>query len=105
MQSKIEQQVMAAVGTAYVARQLVSATALKLYVCAAALVALAQLVWVERVFTNFSQVGLSQAVTFMYAAVLNTDLLVQAALLALVVAGISLMRDLVRSVANPTPAF
>jgi hypothetical protein len=96
MQSKIEQQVMAAVGTAYVARQLVSATALKLYVCALSLFALARLVWVERVFENFSQVGLGHAARFLMEAVMNTNFVVQIALVVLVVAGVSLMRDLLR---------
>ena len=52
MTSKIEQQVMAGVGVVYAARQLTSATALKLYVCAASLYGLVQLVWVHRVFEN-----------------------------------------------------
>ncbi len=51
--SRIEQQVMASVGVVYATRQLVSATALKLYVCALSLVGLAKLVWVHRVFENF----------------------------------------------------
>ena len=104
MQSKIERQVMASVGTIYAARALVSATALKLYVCALALFALGRLVWVERVFSNFSQVGLSHAAEFIYAAILNTDLMVQLILLALVVVGVSLVRDLMHLV-QPRAAY
>jgi hypothetical protein len=98
MQSKIEQQVMAAVGTTYMARQLVSATAIKLYVCALALFALARLVWVERVFANLSEASVGHVAQFILSAVINTDVLVQVALLALVVTGLSLMRDLLRTI-------
>lgn len=96
MQSKIETQVMASVATIYTARQLLSATALKLYVCVAALFGLARLVWVERVFDNLANVGLQGMGQFALAAVLNTDILVQFVLLALVFAGLSLVRDLAR---------
>lgn len=98
--SRIEQQVMASVGTIYVGRRLVSGSALKLYACVAALYGLGQLVWVSRVFENLGRVGLEHAAQFMVSAVMNTDFLVQAVLVVLVVAGASLMRDLLR---NPAP--
>lgn len=96
---------MSAVGTVYVARALISATALKLYVCAVALFALARLVWVERVFTNFSQVGLSHTVEFFSSALLHTDTLVQLTLAVLALAGVSLVRDLLRSASAPRLAL
>lgn len=87
---------MASVGVVYGARQLVSATALKLYVCVAALWGLGRLVWVERVFANWSNVGLDGAVQFALAAVLNAEVAVQLLFVALVVAGLWLVRDLLR---------
>lgn len=96
MQSKIEQQVMGSVAVIHTARRLTSATALKLYVCVAALAGLAQLVWVQRIVENLSQVGIGNTLNFMLAAVLHTDTLVQLALAVFVVAGISLVRDLAR---------
>lgn len=101
MTSKIEQQVMAGVGVVYVARQLISATALKLYVCAASLYGLVQLVWVHRVFENWSRVGLENSLQFMSSAVLHTHLAVQLTLLVLAAAGISLLVDMARSVTGP----
>lgn len=92
---------MASVGTIYTARKLVSATALKLYVCVAAVFGLGALVWVERVFDNLAHVGLQGAAQFLLSAVLNTDFLVQLVLLALVVAGVSLLRDLARTSSTP----
>jgi uncharacterized membrane protein YqhA len=104
MKSNIEHQVMASVSVIYTARRLVSAPAIKLYVCALALFSLARLVWVSKVFENLSQVGLGNTLQFMLSAALNTDVLVQVALMALVVAGVSLTRDLVRS-ATATRTF
>ncbi|OGC87671.1 hypothetical protein A3D70_01175 [Candidatus Adlerbacteria bacterium RIFCSPHIGHO2_02_FULL_54_18] len=101
MQSKIEQQVMAGVGVIYATRQLVSATALKLYVCALSLYGLAQLVWVARVWENFSQVGLQHSLQFVLSAVLNTHLPVQIALSVLIFVGFSLLLDFVRSTFSP----
>lgn len=96
MQSKIEQQVMAGVGSIYIARQLVSATALKLYVCVLALYGIGRLVWVSRVFENWANVGLQGTVSFVTQAVLHTHLPVQIALVVLFVAGLGLLYDLVR---------
>ncbi|MSR70548.1 hypothetical protein EXS62_00705 [Candidatus Kaiserbacteria bacterium] len=97
MQSKIEQQVMASVATVYTARQLVSSTALKLYVCALSLYGLVQLVWVHRVFDNMARVGLDGLGTFALSAVTHTSTLVQLTLAVFVVAGVSLFLDFVRS--------
>ena len=105
MQSKIEQRVMASVGTIYTVRRLVSMSALKLYVCVASLYVLGQLVWVSRVFENLSHVGLSGFGQFMFEAVLNTNFLVQATLVVMFVAGISLARDLARSVSPANGTF
>ena len=102
MQSKIEQQVMASVVVIYTARQLVSATALKLYVCAASLYGIAKLVWVSRVWENLAHVGVQNALHFALSAVLNTHLPVQIALAVFVVAGVSLFVDLVRKATEPT---
>ena len=98
MQSKIEQQVMASVATIYAVRRLLSATALKLYVSVAALYMLGQMVWVARVFENLETVGLQSALQFALSAVLNTEALVQVTLLALIIAGFSLLLDLIRTV-------
>ena len=95
MTSKIEQQVMASVGTIYVARQLVSATALKLYVCAAALWTLGRLVFVEQVFANWAHTGVGNSLNFVASAILSAELAVQATLALLLVAGLWFVRDLV----------
>jgi len=103
MTSKIEQQVMAGVGVVYATRQLTSATALKLYVCAASLYGLVQLVWVHRVFENWANVGLSGSLQFMAAAVLNTHTAVQLTLMVLLFAAASLLLDLVRPLTANRP--
>ena len=90
---------MASVGVVYAARQLVNATALKLYACAFSLYGLVQLVWVHRVFENWAQVGLQGSAQFVTSAVLNTHLSVQVVLMVFAVAGVSLLLDLVRSAA------
>lgn len=91
---------MASVGVVYAARQLVSATALKLYVCVFALGALGRLVWVERVFSNWANVGVGGSLDFIAAALLNAEVAVQLVFAALVVAGLWLVRDLTR-LTNP----
>ena len=100
MRSKIETQVMASVGVLYAARQVASVTALKLYVCAASLYGLVQLVWVHRVFENWANVGLEGTFTFLADALLTTSLPVQLTLLVLAVAGLSLARDMARMAAT-----
>ena len=97
MQSKIEQRVMAGGGVIYAARQLVSATALKLYVCALSLYGIGRLVWVSHVFENWANVGLQGTAQFATSAVLNTHLAVQLTLLVLIFAGVSLFLDFTRS--------
>ena len=98
MTSKIEQQVMAGVGVIYAARQLVSATALKLYICVLSLYGIGRLVWVSHVFENWAQVGLSGTAQFVTAAVLNTHPAVQMTLAVLLFAGVSLLLDFARNV-------
>mgnify|MGYP001609837395 FL=1 len=105
MTSKIEQQVMAGVGVIYAVRQLISATALKLYICAASLYGLVQLVWVHRVFENWTNVGLSGTAQFITSAVLNTHLPVQLTLLVLMFAGVSLLLDLAGGIAGSGRRF
>ncbi|MEK7612581.1 MAG: hypothetical protein AAB449_00315 [Patescibacteria group bacterium] len=95
--STIEQQVMASVGVIYALRQLFSRTALKLYVCAMSLYGMAQLVWVERVFTNLEHTGLVGLARFIFSAVFNTELAVQLILAVFVVALFSLALDFFRS--------
>lgn len=101
MQSNVERQVMASVGTIYAVRRLMSATALKLYACLVAGYGLVQLVWVHRIFENWAQVGVQGTGQFLMSALLNAHLPVQLALAVLLVAGISLVRDLARLVATP----
>ncbi len=98
MQSKIEQQVMAGVGVIYAARQLVSATALKLYICVLSLYGIGRLVWVSHVFENWASVGLQGTLQFATSAVLSTHLAVQLTLIVLVFAGVSLFLDFARSI-------
>ena len=105
MQSKIEQQVMAGVGAIYAFRQLTSATALKLYVCAFSLYGIGRLVWVSHVFENWANVGLQGSLQFATSAVLNTHLAVQLTLVVLVFAGVSLLLDFTRSVVSPRSTF
>lgn len=103
--SDIERQVMASVGVIYAGRQLLSAAAIKLYVCAAAAWGLVQLVWVHRVFENWQQVGLGGTWRFLTYALLHTSLPVQLTLLVLAVAAVSLVRDLFRGLSGPRLAY
>ncbi len=93
----IEQNVMASVRVIYVLRRLTSATALKLYVCAASLWGIGQLVFVSKVFENLSHVGTTGSLQFALAAFFNTELMVQLVLLAATLAVISLFVDVFRS--------
>src|SRR3989344_1944079 len=95
MASKIERHVMASVAVIYAARRLVSPFALKLYICRLSFWGLGRLVWVARVFENLEAAGLRNSLRFVFSAVLNTDTLVQVTLLALVVAGASLLLDII----------
>ncbi len=105
MTSKIEQQVMASVGVIYSARQLASVTALKLYICVLSLIGLAKLVWVARVWENFSSAGWGNAFNFTSYAVLHTHLPVQIALAAFVVAGVWFAADILKSLTAPRYTF
>ena len=94
---------MASVGVIYAARQLISATALKLYAFAAAVYALVQLTWVHKVFANWAHVGLAGSWQFVTYAVLHTHLAVQVTLLVLAVAGLSLIADAIRTLGHQRP--
>ncbi len=103
--SKIEQQVMASVGVIYTVRQFVSASAIKLYALVVAAIALVQLTWVHMVFANWSQVGFAGTFNFLTYAILHTHPAVQLTVIVLVVAGVSLARDLMRPVRIARHAF
>ena len=105
MQSKIEQRFRAGEGVIYAARQLVSATALKLYVCALSLYGIGRLVWVSHVFENWANVGLQGSMQFVASAVLNTHLAVQMTLVVLMFAGVSLFLDFTRGVSASNRSF
>jgi hypothetical protein len=100
MQSAIERQVMAAVGVIYVARLLVSRTAVELYVLAASSVAIWQLTWVHKVFENFFTAlrgGLPDVSTYLLVAVTHAHLAVQLTLVVAAVAGITFILDMARA--------
>jgi hypothetical protein len=101
MQSNIEQQVMASVGVIYTARQLLSATALKLYVLAAGLYTLVQLTWVHKVFANWAQVGWGGSWQFTTYAMFHTHLAVQLTLALVAVAGVWFLVDITRPLLRP----
>lgn len=86
---------MASVGTIYIARQLVSAAALKLYVLVGAVWALGRLVWVERVFENFAQVGVGNALHFVAEALLHTEVAVQLTVAIVLLMAAWFARDIV----------
>lgn len=98
MQSKIEQKVMGNVAAIHTARQFVSASAIKLYILLGSLFALVQLTWVHRVFANWAQVGFKGTFEFLSYALLHTSPTVQITLAVVLVAGILLVRDLMRPV-------
>jgi hypothetical protein len=103
MASKIEQQVMASVGVVYGVKQLVSATAIKLYVLVASVWTLGALVWVARIEQNFMtalQGGLPKTLTYIEVALTHTSLYVQLALIVAAVAGISFIVDMVRKLSS-----
>jgi len=94
---------MASVGVIYATRQLISATALKLYVFAVAVYALVQLTWVHKVFANWAHVGLAGSWQFVTYALLHTHLAVQVTLVVLAVAGLSLIADAIRTLSHQRP--
>ena len=91
---------MASVAVIHATRRLLSATALKVYALVASVYALGILVWVARVGENFSaalQGGAGKLVSYLAAAVFNTELAVQVVLLVALFALVSLVVDLARS--------
>lgn len=103
-QTNIEQRVMANVGVIYTARKVFSPAMLKLYVLAAATVAIWRLVWVTRVEQNLLQVMNGGAVAvwnyFVYAVV-HTNPSVQITLAIATLAFVGLVVDAVRSASTP----
>jgi type IV secretory pathway TrbF-like protein len=108
MQSKIESQVMASVGTIYAARRIVSGTALKAYALVASVYALGALVWVSRIGENLAQAmngGVLAVGNFVLYAVMHTTFVVQAVLLVATIALVSLAVDAVRAVSPRSAAY
>lgn len=106
MRTKIEQQVMAGVGTVYVARKLVSRTALECYALFLCAFSITLFVSLPHVFLNFESItasGLPGIVGFILSAVLGTKLVVQLTLVVGTVALLALARDVTR--ATPLPKF
>ncbi len=96
----IEQQVMASVAVVYAARQLTSATALKVYALGVSLAGVAAFVSVPHVAANFIAVesgGLGSITSYLLSAVTGTRLVVQLALGVATVAGVSFVVDAARS--------
>mgnify|MGYP000434844636 CR=1 FL=1 len=97
--SKIEQQVMAAVGVLYLARIATSNRALKVYALLFSFVGIAMFASLPNVVHNFGMVtanGLPSTLTYIVAAVLGTKIIVQLALVIGVVAGFLLFVDVAR---------
>jgi len=93
--SKIEQQVMAAVGVLYLARIATS----KVYALLFSFVGIAMFASLPNVVHNFGMVtanGLPSTLTYIVAAVLGTKIIVQLALVIGVVAGFLLFVDVAR---------
>lgn len=98
--SKVEQNVMAAVSTIYLARTLLSGTALKLYTLVLSVFAFGKLVWISKVFENLREVaqgGVASVGNFFLAAFEHAHISVQATLLIAVVAAALLAVDLARA--------
>ncbi len=98
--SKIETQVMASVAAIHAARRLTGRTALELYALGVSLAGVATLVSIPNIAANFSnvaQLGLSAIATFLVAAITNTTLFVQLALVVGAFALVFLCADLVRA--------
>lgn len=106
--SKIEQNVMAAVGTIYIARTLLSGTALKLYTLAFSVLAFSKLVWVSKIFENLREVaqgGTASVGNFFLAAFGHAHISVQVTLLIAMVAAVLLAVDLARASAPRSGRF
>lgn len=95
---------MASVGVIYAVRKAFSPAMLKLYVLAAATVAIWRLVWVTRVEQNFLNVtngGVVAVGNYVLYAVVHTHLAVQITLAIAAVAFVGLIIDAVRAGATP----
>jgi hypothetical protein len=104
MRSNIEQQVMAGVGVVYLARRLISRTALEAYilmVSGAGIILFVSLPHVLANFTHAASGGAPSVTAFVLSAVLGTKLVVQIALLVGAFTFISLVTNLARSSAVP----
>lgn len=102
--SKIEERVMAGVAMVYVARRLMSRTALEcyaLFLSAFCLTLFVSLPHVEHNFLVVERGGLPSTATYLVSAVLNTRVAVQAVLLLGVVAVALLVWDAARSFIAP----
>ncbi len=94
--SSIEQKVMASVRVIYFGRKLKSPTAFKLYGVSAGLVALRELTYLRQTIINmFDVTSVDGLLTFLSSAFLNTELAVQAALLATAVVAVLFLRDVI----------
>jgi hypothetical protein len=97
--SKIEEQVMAAVGVLYLARIATSKRALKVYALLLSFGGIAMFASLPNVAHNFGMVmanGLPSVGAYIVAAVLGTKIIVQLALAVGVVAGLLLLVDIAR---------
>jgi|GEM_PF-4162569 len=93
--NKIEQQVMAAVLMIHAARALISAAAIKLYILAACIVALASLTSISQVLVNLGHIGPVGYATFFFVAFVKTGLLVRLAVIVGVATVLSLLVEIV----------
>lgn len=93
----IKQNVMASVRLIYWGRKAMSATALKAYGLVLGLVALRELTYLRQAIANmFDVTSVDGFVTFVSAALMNTELTVQAALAVTGVLAALLLRDALR---------
>ncbi|MDQ5955131.1 MAG: hypothetical protein QG621_134 [Patescibacteria group bacterium] len=99
--TKIEQQVMAGVAGIYLARKMLSRTALECYALFASAFSLTMLVSVSSVERNFISVaegGLANILNFSIVAFANTSYVVQGTVLLAAIALAGMLADLVRAV-------
>ena len=99
----IEKNVMASVRVIYGVRQLMNATALKVYVFTLSILGIATLVSLPHVVANFLNVahgGLPSMSVFIAAALIQTKVLVQIALALGVLSFVLLTRDMLRSISQ-----
>ena len=96
--SKIEQQVMAAVLMIRAARALLSAVAIKLYVLAACIAALASFASLPNVLANMEHVGIAGLAAFFFVAFVKTGIVVRLAVIVGTAAFLSFLADIVRRI-------